>query len=140
MKPRIFFFHYNKPASRAAGRAKVSVHQGGVCHVVDNIECHVHTWGRLRTAKQPHFVMAGKGVLRVDTGTDGRSTAHVFASESAAESVHSMFPRESSRIGAAFAIRVLETHPASYAQDPSQQAIFPGQLGGVLRVRPAERT
>ena len=54
-----FFFHYNKPASRKAGKPQITVHAGGQCLVVDNVICNVPVAGRLRK-EQPRFVMAGK--------------------------------------------------------------------------------
>ncbi len=61
---RSFFYHFNKPASRAAGRPQISVHWRGACHIVDNIQCDVPTWGRLNK-RQPMFTITGKGVLHV---------------------------------------------------------------------------
>lgn len=53
-----FFFHYNKPASAKAGKAQISVHHKGVCHIVDNVVCLVMSKGRIRE-RQPKFVMTG---------------------------------------------------------------------------------
>jgi hypothetical protein len=55
----VFWFHYNKPASRAAGKPQVSIHYRGSCYVVDNIECDVPIWGHINK-RQPYFVMKGK--------------------------------------------------------------------------------
>lgn len=65
---RSFFFHFNKPASRAAGKPKITVHHAGVCHIVDNVVCSVPTKGRVRKT-QPVFVMTGRGKLRIEKGT-----------------------------------------------------------------------
>lgn len=65
LKPRAFFFHYNKPASLAAKRPVISVHQDKVCHLTGNVDCRVPVQGRIRKT-QPYFVMAGKGCVRVD--------------------------------------------------------------------------
>ncbi len=54
-----FFFHYNKPASQRAKKPQISVHYDKTCYIVDNIECHVPTEGRIRK-RQPYFVMVGK--------------------------------------------------------------------------------
>lgn len=59
MKPRSFYFHYNKPQSQRTGHPVISVHISGVCHFVKNIKCTVPTQGRL-SARQPRFVMHGK--------------------------------------------------------------------------------
>ena len=58
MKPRAFFFHYNKPASMQAGRAQISVHYNNACHIVDNIVCNVTVRGRIKKT-QPRFLMVG---------------------------------------------------------------------------------
>ena len=55
----VFFYHYNKPASRAAKKPVISVHFKGTCHLVDNIICNVPTKGRIRKS-QPYFVVCGK--------------------------------------------------------------------------------
>lgn len=62
---RSFFFHYNKPASRAAKKPKISVHHRGRCHIVDNVDCRVPVKGR-HGKRQPHFVMAGRGCLIIE--------------------------------------------------------------------------
>lgn len=67
MKPRAFFFHYNKPASRQAGKPVISVHWKGACHFVDNVDVRVPVKGRIGK-RQPYFVMAGRGVVRVENG------------------------------------------------------------------------
>lgn len=59
MSKRVFFFHYNKPASRSANTPKMTVHYKGVCHIVDHIICSVsvHTHHNKR---QPYVVLKGK--------------------------------------------------------------------------------
>jgi hypothetical protein len=65
-KPRAFFFHYNKPASRAAGAPVISLHVGGACHLVRNVDCLVPVKGRIRKA-QPRWVMTGRAhIFRAD--------------------------------------------------------------------------
>lgn len=69
--PRAFFFHYNKPASRAAGEPVISLHVNEACHLVRNIDCLVPIKGRIRKT-QPRWVMTGKArIFRSDetTGT-----------------------------------------------------------------------
>ena len=56
---RSFFFHYNKPASRAAGENRLTVHWQGRCEIVRSLECYVPIETRARKA-QPRCVMAGK--------------------------------------------------------------------------------
>lgn len=53
-----FWYHYNKPASRKAGRNKLTVHYGGLCHIVDGIDINVRTYSRDRKT-QPRCVIAG---------------------------------------------------------------------------------
>ncbi len=61
---RTFFFHYNKPASRTAGKPVISVHWCGRCVLVDNVDCRVPVKGRIKK-RQPYFVMVGHGVVRI---------------------------------------------------------------------------
>ncbi len=56
---RSFWFHYNKPASRAAGEPRLTVHYKGVCHVVAGIDCRVPVKTRNRNT-QPRCVVAGR--------------------------------------------------------------------------------
>ena len=60
-----FFYHYNKPASRVAGRPQLSIYYRGQCHIVDAVELRVNTWSKVRKT-QPHVVICGKGTLRVE--------------------------------------------------------------------------
>lgn len=53
-----FWFHYNKPASRAQQRNVLTVHYRGACHLVTGIDCQVPIATRDRTS-QPRCVMAG---------------------------------------------------------------------------------
>lgn len=59
MKPKSFFFHFNKPATQRTGKPQVSVHYDKVCHIVDNVVCSVPTEGKINK-RQPRFVMRGK--------------------------------------------------------------------------------
>lgn len=56
---RTFWFHYNKPASKIAGKPQISVHYNNSCHIVDEIECLVPTFSKINK-RQPFFVMKGK--------------------------------------------------------------------------------
>lgn len=60
-KKTVFWFHYNKPLSKKAGKPQITVHYKGTCYVADNIECHVPIEGHIRKT-QPFFVMKGKCV------------------------------------------------------------------------------
>lgn len=59
MKPKVFFFHYNKPASAAAGCPKLSVHYNKVCHIVDHVCCFVAISSH-HQKRQPRCIMKGK--------------------------------------------------------------------------------
>lgn len=56
---RAFWFHYNKPASRAAKKTQVTIHYKGECLIVDDLICNVRVAGRQRKT-QPFWVLAGK--------------------------------------------------------------------------------
>lgn len=58
MKSYRFFFHYNKPASLAAGEPRLSVHYRGVCHIVERIACMATCVTKINK-RQPRVVMAG---------------------------------------------------------------------------------
>jgi hypothetical protein len=69
MEARSFWFHYNKPESRKQGCNILTIHCGGLCHLVSDIECQVPVYTRHRKS-QPYCVMAGRGVVFV---TDGKA-------------------------------------------------------------------
>lgn len=64
MIKKVFWYHYNKPASAKSGKPQITVHYNKVCHIVDNIICSVPTFGHLRK-EQPKFVIKGKGELKI---------------------------------------------------------------------------
>ncbi len=53
-----FFYHYNKPSSKKAGKPQISLHFKQTCYIVDNIVVGVPTAGRINK-RQPYFVMVG---------------------------------------------------------------------------------
>lgn len=58
---RVYTLHYNKPASRKAGKPKVTIHFMGKCHIVDNVAANKSTWwGHVDLKRQPHWVIKGK--------------------------------------------------------------------------------
>ena len=65
MRKKVFWYHYNKPQSLKEGKPKITIHQGGVCHIVDNIVCNTPTYGHLRK-EQPRFVVKGRGELKIE--------------------------------------------------------------------------
>lgn len=75
MRSYKFFFHYNKPASKKAGKPQVSVHYKGVCMIGDaeKLVCNAVTSGKINK-KQPHFVMIGESP-KVEN-VDGAITIH----------------------------------------------------------------
>lgn len=54
-----FFYHYNKPESKRTGTEKISLHFQGKCHIVNNVDIRVPTYGKKRK-EQPNFVVAGQ--------------------------------------------------------------------------------
>jgi hypothetical protein len=63
-----FWFHYNKPASRAQQRNVLTVHYRGACHLVTGIDCRVPIATRNRT-RQPRCVIAGEaGDINIRNG------------------------------------------------------------------------
>ena len=69
-KKYAFSFHYNKPASRAAGKTILTVHYRDKCYLVEDLECNVPTKVRHRKT-QPYCVLAGKGILNI---TESKAT------------------------------------------------------------------
>lgn len=59
MKTYVFFFHYNKPASKLAGSPKLSIHWRKLCSIVDEVVCNVPCNSK-NNKRQPHCVMVGK--------------------------------------------------------------------------------
>lgn len=55
----VFWFHYNKPASKKAGHPKMSVHFKKTCHIVDGVIVSVPTWSSNRKT-QPRLVIKGQ--------------------------------------------------------------------------------
>ncbi len=54
----IFFYHYNKPASKAAGEPILTLHYKKQCHPVKSIICGTETWTH-KQKRQPHIVVKG---------------------------------------------------------------------------------
>lgn len=66
-EPRVFNFHYNKAASRAAGKNILTVHYMKQCILVEDIDCQVPVKTKSRK-RQPHCVMQGKGIVNIING------------------------------------------------------------------------
>ena len=58
VRPRRFFFHYNKPESRKQGRNVLTVHWKNSCIPVNNIKVNVPTESH-KQKQQPHCVIRG---------------------------------------------------------------------------------
>ena len=61
INPRPFYYHYNKPASRAQKKPLMSVHFCKQCYIVDHIECTVPCKTHHRK-RQPYCVMKGSAL------------------------------------------------------------------------------
>ncbi len=78
MKPKTFFFHYNKPASRVAKKPLMSVHFDKKCYIVDHISCRIGV-DTLHRKKQPYCVMKGKCFgIKITTREDGLTQATIL--------------------------------------------------------------
>ena len=56
---KIFYYHYNKPASKKLGKPILTIHWNDKCNLVEKIICNVPTWSHNRK-HQPHCVIKGK--------------------------------------------------------------------------------
>jgi hypothetical protein len=56
---KIFWFHYNKPMSKKAGKPQLTLHYNNTCYIVDSINVNVPTYSYNRS-RQPHCVIKGK--------------------------------------------------------------------------------
>jgi hypothetical protein len=72
-----FFFHYNKPASKQAGRVKWSVHFRSTCSVVDSINCTVPCKSKVNK-RQPYAVMIGTATNVTIVTENGISEAMIL--------------------------------------------------------------
>lgn len=77
MKNYSFYFHYNKPASRAAGKPVLSVHYRGKCYMVDFVRCEVPIESK-NNKRQPFCVMTGKSQNLTIEYIDGKSVAIIW--------------------------------------------------------------
>ncbi len=76
---RRFFYHYNKPASLAAGSVKLSVHFEGKCHIVDYVKCTVPSESH-HQKRQPRCIMRGyAGAVHLQEGLKGTLRAFILA-------------------------------------------------------------
>lgn len=57
-RPKRFFYHYHKAASRAAKRNVLTIHWQGACHMVNDIECEPSTQTHTQV-RQPHCIIRG---------------------------------------------------------------------------------
>lgn len=59
LKPRVFWFHYNKVLSRKRGIPTVTVHFYKQCFHADSLRVNVPVFSKTRM-RQPFFIMTGK--------------------------------------------------------------------------------
>ena len=57
-KPKRFFYHYNKAASRSAGCNVLTLHWENKCHMINHIVLHVGSESHTQK-RQPHCVIRG---------------------------------------------------------------------------------
>jgi len=58
VKPRRFFFHFNKPESLRQKKVLWSVHWDRTCYIVDKIQCNVACESK-SNKRQPYAVIRG---------------------------------------------------------------------------------
>lgn len=77
MKPKRFFFHYNKAESKRQGRNVLTVHWEKTCHLVNHIvvEAKVESYAQKR---QPHCILRGFARKVEFTYQDLEVTAKIF--------------------------------------------------------------
>lgn len=75
-RPYVFFIHFNKAASKKAGRVQWTVHFRDTCHIVDHLRVNCAVRSRTQK-KQPYAVLTGHvkpSKFRIDRAS---MTAHV---------------------------------------------------------------
>ena len=58
IKKKRFWYHYNKPASKNAGRNVITVHWEGRCYPVNKVICNVPTESHDQK-RQPYCIIRG---------------------------------------------------------------------------------
>ncbi len=58
-RPRVFWFHYNKPASRKAGRNILTVHFADQCHLVHDVVLNSMNLRSATRSAQPRCILRG---------------------------------------------------------------------------------
>jgi hypothetical protein len=77
MKPKRFFYHYNKAESRKQGCNVMTIHWEGACHMVNHVQMRVPYLESHAQKRQPHCIMRGHATSIIfDTQADG-ITAHI---------------------------------------------------------------
>lgn len=56
---KVFWFHFNRPATLKANKVQITLHYNKKCHIVDGLECYTETRSKIRK-EQPIFVMRGR--------------------------------------------------------------------------------
>lgn len=56
---KVFWFHFNKPATLKSGKVKITLHYDKKCYIVEALNCTVPTVSKINKT-QPLFVMRGR--------------------------------------------------------------------------------
>ena len=56
---KVFWFHFNKPATLKSGKVKITLHYDKKCYIVEALNCTVPTVSKINKT-QPRFVMRGR--------------------------------------------------------------------------------
>ena len=69
-----FWFHFNKPASKSAGRPVWSFHYRGTCYVVNDVQVKGIDLETKSNKKQPHAVVRGiSNHVKIQSYASGRT-------------------------------------------------------------------
>lgn len=78
-KPKRFFYHYHKAASRAAGQNVLTIHWQNACHSVNHIVCEPSTETHTQK-RQPHCIIRGFATNVIfEHRPDGTKVGHIIS-------------------------------------------------------------
>lgn len=80
MKPKRFFYHYNKPEAKKQGRNVMTVHWEGACHMVNHVKIKVPYLESHAQKRQPHCIMRGLATSITFDTKDNETTAYIVHS------------------------------------------------------------
>lgn len=73
VKPKRFFYHYNKPASKTQGKNVITIHWEGACNLVNKIKTIGIDVESHDQKRQPRCIMRGYATeVLFKTDTDGK--------------------------------------------------------------------